>query len=176
MVKEKINNKINWPTLLSVIIGGVMTLIGSIVTQLYLVPMKEIKTHQYALVESKLSKLYQPLLLATGYGNFSITSDIPFWKVYSILENYGYLADADFMGKYVEFLKFCRFARYDDLKEGGLIQRPLPESIIVEIIKQGKPPLKWDADSLENALKIEKEFTSLLIKFHEKAFKDFKSR
>ena len=46
--------------------------------------------------------------------------------------------------------------------------------IIKEIIRRGNPPLKWTASSLEEANKVDKEFHTLLKKYYEKAYKDFK--
>ena len=77
------------------------------------------------------------------------------------------------MDKYLEFVGLCRFAGYDDLKDGSLISRPLPDNVIIEIIKQRKPPLKWDVDSQEKAIKMEKDFYQVLLKHYTGARKTF---
>jgi len=89
------------------------------------------------------------------------------------MEEYGYLADDEMMNKYLEFVGLCRFTGYDDLKEGSPISKPLPIDVIIEVVRQRKPPLEWTADSLEKAIKVEKEFIELLLMDYDKSRKTF---
>ena len=162
-----------WQTILYVIIGSVLTLTMTILTHLWLIPAQEKRLHGYELAEQKVSKLYQPILLATAHGNSSITSPATFNKVWHILEEYGHLADPEFIDKFIEFFKLCKFAGYDDLSKGTMLQKPFPENIIIEIIKKGDQMLMWSASSLEDALKVEKGFHAVLLKYYERAKKEF---
>jgi len=89
------------------------------------------------------------------------------------MDEYGYLADQEVMDKYLEFVGLFRFAGYEDLKAGSLTSRPLPDDIIMEIIKERKMPLMWDGDSLLKALQVEKDFMKLLLQHYERARKKF---
>jgi hypothetical protein len=102
-----------------------------------------------------------------------MTGEITFYKVQGIMNDHGYLADQEVMDKYIEFVGLCRFASYDDLKAGSLVQKPLPGDVIIEIVKQRRPPLKWDADSLEKAIQVEKDFNEVLLKHYKRARKTF---
>jgi len=165
----------NWGiNLLFLFVGSAMTLILTIATHLWLIPSQEKRLHRYEQIEQKVSKLYQPMMLATGYGNLSLASDIPFYKVLHILEDYGHLADQEVIDKFIEFLKLCRFADYDDLSSGTSLQNPIPEGIIKEILRRGDPPLKWTGNSLEEANKVDEEFHIILKKYYEQAYKNFK--
>lgn len=168
--KHQSNWKIN---LIFLFAGSIMTLILTIATHLWLIPYQEKRLHQYELIEQKVSKLYQPLMLATGYGNLSLASDIPFYKVLHILEEYGYLADQEVIDVYIEFLKLCRFANYDDLSKGTMLQKPIPEGVILEIIRRGDPPLKWTASSLKTANEVDKKFHVILKRYYKQAYNDF---
>jgi len=75
--------------------------------------------------------------------------------------------------KYVAFCGLCRFADFNDLSSGTLFPKPISNEIIVEIVRQQKPPLKWSADSLKKALKAEKEFNEVLLQRYEKAREAF---
>ena len=169
--KHQSNWKIN---LLFLFIGSALAIIPDTANHLWLVPYQEKRLHRYEQIEQKVSKLYQPMLLATGYGNLSLTGDIPFYKVLHLFEDYGYLADHEVIDKFIEFLKLCRFANYDDLSNGTGIQKPIPEDIIKEIIRRGDPPLEWTASTLKEANKVDKEFNIVLKKYYEQAYKDFK--
>jgi len=168
--KQIANWKIN---LLFVVAGVIPAFILNITTYLWLIPSKEKSLHQYELIEQKVSKLYQPMMLATGYGNLSLASDIPFHKVLHLLEDYGHLADREVMDKFIEFLKLCRFAGYDDLSSGTMLQKSIPESIIKGILRRGDPPLKWTSSSLKEAIKADEEFHIILKKFYEQAYNKF---
>ncbi len=94
-----------WPTLIAVLGGGLLPVVAAIATHLWLIPVQEKRLHKYEMAEQKVSKLYQPMLLATGYGSFSITSDIPFHKVWGILGQYGHLAEQEVMDEFLNILK-----------------------------------------------------------------------
>jgi hypothetical protein len=174
--EQKSKNSSGLQSFLFIIAGSVLALIGTIITNLWLIPAQEKRIHKYELAEQKVSKLYQPILFSTGYGNVTMTSDIPFYKVKRILENYGYLADQEVIEKFLEFQKLCVFADYDELVERtdmkGIV-RGLPDSVLVEILKTGNMPLKWHTDSLESALKVEKEFQEVLSRYYKKAYDEF---
>ena len=159
--------------LLLILVGAFTALFGTILTELWLIPVKQSKLHQYELIEKRMSMLYTPLIIATASGQLSMIGDLVFHKVYEIMEEHGYLADEEVMNKYLEFLGLCMFASYDDLKEGSVFSQPLPSDVIIEVVRQRKPPLKWSADSLEKAIKVEKEFIQLLLKYYEEARKTF---
>lgn len=169
---ETLNKRFAWLPALYLIIGAMLTFGGTVFSELYLIPSKEMRVSLNKQREYRLSKLYQPLLLATKYGNFSMTSDLIFYEIDQIMKNYGYLADQEVIDKYIEFTKVCRFAGYEDLVRGVSFKPGLSENVILEIIKQRKPPLMWTANSLESAVKIEKEFHELLVKYYEKARKN----
>jgi hypothetical protein len=94
------------------------------------------------------------------------------------MDQYGHLAEPELMRKYIEFLKNCHFAGIEDMKYQESYKGKLPENLkdnlILELVRQGKAPLMWDADSLEQALKIEKEMTVILQKAYEKAWVEYK--
>lgn len=159
--------------LLLILVGAFTALFGTILTELWLIPAKQNKLHQNELIENRLSKLYAPLIIATANGQFSMTGDLVFYRVYEVMEEYGYLADDEMMNKYLEFVGLCRFTGYDDLKEGSPISKPLPIDVIIEVVRQRKPPLEWTADSLEKAIKVEKEFIELLLMDYDKSRKTF---
>jgi len=89
--------------LVLVLVGALTALVGTILTELWLIPAKQHRLHQAQLMEDRLSKLYTPLVLATGMGQFSITGDIVFFKVREIMTASGYLADD-------EVIKKCGYA------------------------------------------------------------------
>ena len=176
--EQKSKSSSGWQNLLFIIAGSVLTLVGTVITHLWLIPAQEKSLHRYELLEQKVSKLYQPILLATGYGNLSLTSDITFHKVRHILEEYGHLADQEVMSKYIEFLKLCKFANYSDalISEGvpyNGLEFPKPEELIIEAFKRGDLPLKWDSKKLNEALKVEKEFQEVLSQYYDKAYTEF---
>jgi len=185
MAKEqKSKSSSGWQNLLFIIAGSVLTLVGTVITHLWLIPAQEKSLHRYELLEQKVSKLYQPILLATGYGNLSLTSDITFHKVRHILEEYGHLADQEVMNKYIQFLKLCKFGSYLEAIESQSfpiisqdIPKPkalsIPEELIIESFKRGDLPLKWDSEKLNEALKVEKEFQEVLSKYYDKAYNEF---
>ena len=173
--EQESNRGSSWQTLIMVVIGSVLTLILTVVTHLWLIPSQEKRMHRYELAEQKVSKLYQPILLSTGYGNLTLTSPGPFMEVKKTLKEYGHLADEEVIDKFIDFLKLCDFANYEDLTKGSSLQKPLPDDIILEIIRKGDPVLKWDSTSLANALKVEKEFYSVVRKYYKKAYEDFMS-
>jgi hypothetical protein len=155
--------------LILILMGAIIALLSTVLTELWLIPAKQEKLHHQELLENRLSRLYTPLILATGKGEFSMTGDIIFYKVREIMDQYGYLADQEVMDKYIEFFGLCRFASYDDLRRGSFLSKPLPNDVIVEIVKQGRPPLKWDADSLDKAIQVEKDFNQILLKHYKRA-------
>ena len=159
--------------LILVLVGAAIALSSNVLNELWLIPRKQQKLHHQELLENRLSRLYTPLILATDKGQFSMTRDITFYKVREIMDQYGYLADQEVMNKYIEFFSLCRFASYDDLRGGSSLSKPLPNDVIIEIVKQGKPPLKWGADSLEKAIKLEKEFNQVLLKHYKRAREAF---
>lgn len=75
--------------------GTVIALVGTIIAHVWLIPAQEKKLHKYELAEQKVSKIYQPIMLSTGCGNLTLTSDITFRKARRILEQYGHLADQE---------------------------------------------------------------------------------
>ncbi|HDH99019.1 MAG TPA: hypothetical protein ENF70_07820 [Deltaproteobacteria bacterium] len=164
-----------WLTVVYIIIGAAVSLTVTVLTQLYLIPSREIKLHMYQQKEHRVTRLYQPLLVSTGYGNFSMTAPGVFFKVNKIMESYGYLADQEVVEKYIEFLKLVRFVNYNDLREGNFIQKPASENLIIELIRQGVTPLEWTASSLEKALKVEKEFQNVVRKHYKEAVEDLKN-
>jgi hypothetical protein len=87
-----------------VLVGAIIALFGTVLTELWLIPVRQQKLHHQELLENRLSRLYTPLFLATGKGEFSMTGDIIFYKVREIMDQYGYLADQQVMDKYIEFL------------------------------------------------------------------------
>lgn len=174
--KSKIGS--GWQNIFYIVIGSVLTLILTIVTHVWLIPAQEKSLHKYELAEQKVSKLYQPILLATGYGNLSLTSDITFHKVRRTLEEYGHLADQEVIYKFIQFLKLCKFGSYSDVKEldstwakGPALH--MPDTLIIEAFKRGDLPLMWDHGKLNEALKVEKEFQEVLSNRYEKAYKEF---
>lgn len=167
------NKKLRVYDLVLIFVGSIITLFGTVISELWLIPAKQHKLHQTELIENRLSKLYTPLIIATGKGQFSMTSDIVFYRVYEIMESYGYLADKEIVDKYIEFIDLCRFADYNELKEGASLPMPLSNDIIIEIIKQRKPPLKWTSESLRKALHAEKRFIRLLLKHYNEAQQSF---
>ena len=118
---------------LIILIGAGIALVGTILSELWLIPAKQNKIHAQQLIEYKLSKLYTPLIIATGKGQFSMTGDIIFYKVHEIMEEYGYLSDDEVINKYIEFFGLCRFAGFDELLEGSLFSEPLSRDVILEI-------------------------------------------
>jgi hypothetical protein len=162
-----------WPTLIAVLVGGLLPVVAATATHLLLIPAQEKRIHEYEMAEQKVSKLYQPMLLATGYGRFSIASDIPFYKVLGILEQFGHLADQEVMDKHLSFLEHCKFAGYDEIVRGLTPTKAPPEKLIIEVLKERKPPLKWTSDSLKVALEAEKEFLTSLKIHYQRANYDY---
>jgi len=102
-----------------------------------------------------------------------MTSDLVFYKVQGIMDEYSHLADSEVVDKYIEFVSLCRFAGYEDLRTGSSIQKPFPNDLILEIVKQKNPPLKWTANSLEEAVRVEKDFNRILLKHYDRARHSF---
>ncbi len=159
--------------LLLVLLGAIIALLSTVLTELWLIPTKQQKLHHQELLENRLSRLYTPLILATGKGQFSMTGDIVFYKVREIMDQYGYLGDQEVINKYIDFFALCRFANYDDLRRGSSLSKPLPDDVIIEIVKQRRPPLKWDEDSLKKATQVEKDFNQVLLKHYKRAREAF---
>ena len=105
-----------------------------------------------------------------------MTSDLVFYKVQDIMDEYGYLADPEVVDKHIEFVSLCKFAGYEDLRTGSLIQKPIPNEVVLEIVKQKRPPLKWTANSLEEAIRVEKEFNRILLKHYDGSRHSFLKR
>jgi hypothetical protein len=178
--KAKISSA--WSTVLAIFLGGILTLSSTVITYLWLIPSQEKKIHQYELAEHKVSRLYQPILIATGYGNFSLTSDVTFHKVRRIMEEFSYLADKEVTDRYIDFLKHCQFMNMAEML--GTMpwsldldwvpgKRQLPESVIAEFVRTTHLPLKWTGSKLEKALAVEKEFQKALLKYYAKAYREF---
>lgn len=110
-------------------------------------------------------------------GIFSITADIPFYKVHKVIEQYGYLADPKLMTKYIEFLKSCRFASLTEMLSKSHIGPEIPIDILKEIIRirHDSPPFAWTASTLPEALVKEKEFIALFKEEYQKAQRDFEA-
>ena len=164
-MRERLRGSI-WLTLL---VGGCLPLVTLIIDRFWLTPKTVSIMHQRELLEYRVSRLYAPLVVVTAGGQFSMTSDLVFYKVLDIMSEYGYLADDEVMNKYIEFLTICRFASYHDLTQGSSLRGPLPREVVLEIIKQRRPPLKWTPSSLERAIRVEKEFYRLLFLYYRKA-------
>ena len=145
-----------YKTILLIVLGSVLTIAGSVVSELWLIPAKQEKLRRQEIAEMKFSRLYAPLILATGKGELSMASDLVFYRVQDIMERYGYLGSPELIDRYIQFVMDCQFASYEELRSGGLMTKPLPKEVIVEIVKQRKPPLAWSAGSLEDALESEK--------------------
>ena len=158
---------------LLIVLGAFIAFIGTVFTELWLGPAKQAKIHQHEIIEHRLSKLYAPLVLATGKGAFSMTSDLVFYKVQNIMDDYSYLADSEVVDKYIKFVSLCRFAGYEDLRTGTSIHKPLSSDVILEIVKQRKPPLKWTPSSLKEAIQMEKDFNIVLLKYYDSARKRY---
>ncbi|MCF8146400.1 MAG: hypothetical protein K9N21_21035 [Deltaproteobacteria bacterium] len=165
-----------WTPLLAVILGGLVSIATTAILQLWLIPAKEWKGHIRELQEQRLSKLYQPLTIATLDGQATIVSDVTFYRVWSIMNEYGYLAHPELMEKYLAFLRLCEFAGYEDLKEGSFHQRPPPDELVLEIVKEKHFPLKYTAERLEKLNVSAKEFQSELKKRYREAYIDFTKR
>jgi len=160
--------------------GSILTLILTIITHLWLIPSQEKRMHRYEMAEQKVSKFYQPILIATANGNLTITSDVVFHKVRRIMEEYSHLADKEVTDKFIAFYKLCEFADLKDMimqltEYMALSQRKraLPEVVLAEIIKNKELPLKWHVGNLENALEAEKAFQTVLKEYYQKAYEDF---
>ena len=101
------------------IVGAVtslaMSLAISYVTNVCIMPLRDKQQRKFQITEQRLSNLYQPIMIATANGNVTMTSDIPFWKVYRVMEQHGYLAEEKVMNKYIEFLGACHFASLGDI-------------------------------------------------------------
>ena len=177
LIKGKILKNQSWISgLAPVLLGALIAYLGTITSELWLIPAKQEKIHRNEIAELKFSKLYAPLVLATGKGQFSMTGDMVFYKVHEIMEEYGHLADEELVTKYIEFLGLSKSASYDDLKSGSPIQMPLPDDVVIEIIKQRKAPLVWTPSRLEKALKVEQEFNAILLEKYSKAREAFLER
>jgi hypothetical protein len=61
-------------------VGAIIALLSTMLTELWLTPAKQHKLHQQELMENRLSRLYSPLILATGKGQFSMTGDLIFYN------------------------------------------------------------------------------------------------
>jgi hypothetical protein len=134
------------------------------------------KTHLRELLEDRLSKLYQPLMLATCNGKCSLVGDITFYKVYDIMEKHGYIAAPELMEKYLSFLSLCEFAGYEDLQRGSLVQGPPPPDVLLEIIRGKLFPLKYGSVLFKKMNAADKEFQAELKKCYEDAYEGFARR
>jgi len=161
--------------LLAAVVGAVVSLAISFATNLWIMPLRDKQQRKFQITEQRLSNLYQPIMIATANGNLSITSDIPFYKVYRVMEQYGYLAAPKLMNKYIEFLNSCRFASLTDILSKGHTDPQITPEVIKEIIKlrPENPPLAWTASTLPEALEKQKEFISVFKEEYQKAFHDF---
>jgi hypothetical protein len=162
-----------WTPLIAVVVGGLVSIATTTILQLWVIPAKEWKGHLRDLQEQRLSKLYQPLIIATRDGEASIVSDVTFYRVYSIMNQYGYLAQPELMEKYLDFLRLCEFAGYEDLTAGSFLQRPPPDAVLLEIVKEKHFPLKYTADRLEKLNNRAGEFQSELKERYDEAYRGF---
>lgn len=163
--------------IIAALVGAVVSMAVTFATNLWIMPLIGKQQRKFQIIEQRLSNLYQPIMIATANGNFSLTSDIPFYKVRRVMEQYGYLADSKLSAKYVEFLKSCRFASLTDLLYKTEIGSRLPTDALREVIKIGSEsaPFAWTASTLPEALAKEKEFVTLFKEEYQKALRDFEA-
>ena len=164
-------------SLVGALVGAFVSLVVSFATNLWVMPKRDKQQRNFQITEQRLSLLYQPIMIATANGNFSMTSDIPFYKVYRVMEQYGYLANPKLMTKYVEFLSSCRFASLADILTQTYVDPKISSDVLKEILKirPENPPLAWTASTLPEALEKQKEFISLFKEDYQKALRNFEA-
>lgn len=159
------------------LIGAFVSLGVSFSTNLWIMPKRDKQQRNFQITEQRLSLLYQPIMIATANGNFTMTSEIPFYKVYRVMEQYGYLADNKLMTKYIQFLGACRFANLSDIVSKTYVYPKISPDMLKEIIKMRpeNPPFAWTASTLPEALTKEKEFIGIFKEDYQKALQDFET-
>jgi hypothetical protein len=163
--------------IVAAVVGAVVSLAISFATNLWIMPLRDKQQRKFQITEQRLSNLYQPIIIATANGNFSLTSNIPFYKVYKVMEQYGYLSEPKLMAKYIEFLTMCRFASESDIFSQSGIGPEIPLDLLKELTRivaeKEKPPLKWTPSYLEEALEKEKEFIKIFKEEYQRAYREF---
>ena len=88
-----------WSPLIYVLLGGAITLVGTVITELWLVPSREMRIQANKQREYRLTKLYNPLMILTAHGKRGIGTSAVFYKTHIIMLEYGFVIMALYSDK-----------------------------------------------------------------------------